>query len=71
MVSSTIGSGVYWIWSTTTVLTTICFLFSSEIVCSTLWEFIVTEDTSTCGDTIAGKVVPCCSDAYPISPAYF
>ena len=49
----------------------ICFSFSSEIACSTLKDFIVTKNTVTCGDTIAGKVVPCCSDAYPISPAYF
>ena len=49
----------------------ICFWFSFEIVCSTLEDFIVTEDTSTCRDKIAGKVVPCCSDAYPVSPVYF
>ena len=49
----------------------ICFWFSFEIVCSTLADFIVTEDTSTCRDTIAGKVVPCCSDVYPVSPVYF
>ena len=71
IVSLAIGSGVYWIWSTTTVLTTIYFSFYHAIVYSTLEDFIATEDASTCGDTIAGKVVPFCSDVYPVSPAYF
>ena len=49
----------------------IYFLFSSAIVCSTLEDFISTDGTSTCVETIVGKVVPCCSDAYPVFPVYF
>ena len=74
IVSLAIGSGVYFISGiclTINFSLMICFWFSSEMVCSTLEDFIVTEDTSTCWDTIEGKVVPCCSDVYPVSPAYF
>ena len=49
----------------------ICFSFSSEIACSTLKDFIVTKNTVTCGDTIAGKVLPCCYDVYLVSQVYF
>jgi len=74
IVSSAIGSGVYSISGiclTINFSLMICFWFSSVIVCSTLWDFIITEDTSTWWDTMASKVVSCCSDVYPVSPVYF
>ena len=74
IVSSAISYGVCSIRGiclTINFLLMICFWFYVEIICSTLWDFIVTEDTDTYWDAIEGKVVPCYSDAYPISPVYF